>query len=68
MLFLVIGTFSPRLEGFCSHCSAVIPRTNVRVSCVGGLLLSTGIQGSSTPAWREESPWGCEEYEAELDG
>lgn len=34
----------------------------------GGLLLTTGIQESSPPAWREESPWGCQEHGAELDG
>lgn len=68
MLFFVIGTFSPRLEPFCSHHSAVIPCTHVRMSCGRGLLLTTGTQEPSTPAWRKETPWGCEEHGAELDG
>lgn len=69
MLFLVISTFSPRLERFCSHSSAVIPCTSVRMSCgMGGLLLTPGIQESSTPAWGEKSPLGWEEHGAELGG
>lgn len=35
---------------------------------VWGVLLTTGIQGSSTPAWREKSPWACEDCGAELNG